>query len=259
MWIVETIVLQSQRPDRLQGWQGRCCDSVQAWARRHGLAYRRCGDELFERVAEPLRQRFAAQPVVLSDLARLLWLQEVLDEGYRTAIWCDADVLLFRDFSLAPAPAADRVGRECWVQHTDGRLRSYRKVHNAWLQVGAGSAFLAFYIDRALALLHRARPPFVPQFLGPKLLTAWHNIVPFEVEERVGMLSPLAMQELLGRPSVAGPALAALRSGHAQPLCALNLSASCEGREVDGVCHGSNGYNALIDGLLGGAIAVGPD
>ena len=145
------IVLQSQNPARLDGWQGRCCATVEAWARRRGYEYRRCGDELFDRCPAFLRERHGAQPVVLSDLARLLWLREVLDEGFGHAIWCDADLLLFRDFE--PVIAGDRFGRECWVQRDARRLRSYRKIHNAWLQFSRGSATLAFYIDRAAALI----------------------------------------------------------------------------------------------------------
>ena len=247
-------MLQSQHPARLQGWQGRCCDSVAAWAAARGFTYRRAGDELFERVPADLRARFAAQPVVLSDLARLLWLRAALAEGFERAVWCDADVFVFADFAL-PA-RGDRVGRECWVQRAGHRLRSYRKVHNAWLQFEAGSVFLPWYIDRALALLARAPASVVPQFLGPKLLTAWHNIAPFEVEERVGMLSPLAMAELLAGGPGPAPALAALRAGHGAALCAVNLCASLEGRPVDGVCHDGVAYGRAIDALLAGALTA---
>ena len=36
-----------------------------------------------------------------------------------------------------------------------------------------------------------------PQFIGPKLLTALHNIVASPVMEQAGMLSPLVMRDLL--------------------------------------------------------------
>ncbi|MEE4280054.1 MAG: hypothetical protein V2I82_16430 [Halieaceae bacterium] len=242
-----TVVLQSQREASLSAWQRRCCDGVKHWAEGHGFAYRFEGDELFERVPSDIRRRFASQPVVLSDLARLLWLREALDEGFGRAIWVDADVLLFRDF--APADG-DRFGRECWIQRRDGRLRSYRKLHNAWLQFVRGSVVLPFYIDRALLLLSRARPPVVPQFLGPKLLTAWHNIAPFAVEARVGMLAPLPMAELLRAQGGDTPALRALVAGHEEPLCALNLCASFEGRREGDMVHGPGDFAAVIDVLL---------
>ena len=253
-----TVVLQSQRAERLDGWQGRCCASVQAWATQCGYAYRFEDDEVFKRIPDPLRQRFGNQVVVLSDFARLLWMQEVLGEGYARVLWIDADVLLLRAFE--PPARGDWLGREAWVQVSKGRLRSYRKVQNAWLQIGQGSSFLPFYIDRARCLLERAEPPVVPQFIGPKLLTAWHNLVPFNVEERVGMCSPVVMRDLLraareGIDIVSDSrALDLLRSGHGAALCALNLCASYEGRDDHGICHAPRDYHALIDALLEGRL-----
>ncbi len=249
---LNTIVLQSQAPERLEGWQGRCCESVRSWAEVKGFAYRFEGDELFGRVPAELRQRFADQPVVLADLARLLWLQAVLEEGFERAIWVDADVLLFRDLDLAGP--GDYLGREVWIQGDLRRPRSFRKVHNAWLQFHRDSVFLPYYIDRALTLLQRVQPPVVPQFIGPKLLTAWHNIAAFDVEERIGMSSPLVTRELLGLlrdgPGSNTPALRLLADGHRQGLCGLNLCASYESRTEDSVQHGPGDYDELIDGLL---------
>lgn len=248
--MTSTIVLQSHRSDRRDGWMAQCVASVRAWAQHHGFAYRWLDDALFDFVPHDLRLRYAEQPVVLSDLARLRWAQQVLHEGADQVIWCDADLLIFRDF--APRDR-ESFGRECWVQHRNGRLRSYRKIHNAWLQCRRDSVVLPFYIDRAMALLARAEAPVVPQFIGPKLLTAWHNIAPFGVEERVGMLSPLVLAELLTTP---GPAVSALRAGHGDPLCALNLSASYENRTTDGVCHGSTDFDAVIQGFTEGDLAM---
>jgi hypothetical protein len=226
-----------------------CCNSVQRWASSQGFDYLFADDELFARLPTGLRERFATQPVVLSDLARLMWLHEMLTQGYERAIWCDADLLVFENFALQQQ--GDVFGRECWVQQDGTKLRRYRKIHNAWLQFQAGSSTLDFYIDRATHLLERVTPPVVPQFIGPKLLTAWHNIVPFNTEERVGMLSPIAMQGLLSGGS---PALEMLIAGHEQPLCALNLSASCEDRSVDGLIHSAADYTKLVDGLSNGAL-----
>jgi hypothetical protein len=253
----KTIILQSQRPEAVQGWQGRCCASVAAWAERQGFAYRFEGDELLARVPSSLRSRFVDQAVVLADLARLLWLREVLEEGFNRAVWVDADILLFRDFDL-PA-GGDHVGREVWVQRAGGGLRTFRKVHNAWLQIARDSVWLPFYINRASALLERVTPPVVPQFIGPKLLTAWHNIAAFNVEERVGMCSPLTMKDLLVHargPHRDGPgsAVQRLRRGHRAALCGLNLCASYENRREDGVCHGNGDYEDLIEALLSGRL-----
>lgn len=242
---MSTIVLQSQRPGPLPPWQRLCCDSVRAWARARDYEYRFCGDELFARVPPPLRQKLQSQPVVVADLARLLWLRECLHSGYDRAIWCDADLLVFRDFE---PPAADHAfGREIWVQGREGGVQAYRRIHNAWLLFGVDSTVLPFYIDRATAMLERVRAPVVPQFIGPKLLSALHNIVGFTIEERVGMLPPLAMRDLLAG---GGPALEELRGGHSAALCAVNLCASYTGRESDGVCHDDADYLRAAKTLL---------
>ena len=254
-----TVVLQSQRADAVKGWQGRCLASVQSWAEQRGYAYRFEGDAFLKRLPAALCERFSEQTVVLTDFARLLWLQEVLREGFQRAIWVDADLLLFRDFE--PPDDGDWLGREVWVQRDGSRLRRYRKVHNAWLQFGRASAFLPFYIERATVLLERVKAPVVPQFIGPKLLTAWHNIAPFGVEERIGMGSPLVLRDLLafargeecGNPGF--QALGLLAAGHAATLCGLNLCASYEDRVEDGVRHSARDYDDIVDALLKGCLA----
>jgi hypothetical protein len=244
-----TRVLQSQSPAAVSHWQRQCLDSVKGWAASQGFEYHFLGDELFAKLPHDLREKFAAQPVVLADLARLRWLQEALDAGCERAIWCDADVLVFRDFT--PGSAGHAFGRELWVQPGDKQggasLRCWRKIHNAYLQFGAGDATLPFYLQRAEALLRRVEAPVVPQFIGPKLLTALHNVLQFTVEERIGMLSPLVMRDLLAG---GGPALELLRRKQQAAPCALNLCASYVGREADGVRHGGADYERVVARLL---------
>ena len=239
------VVLQSQDAAALGAWQAACLDSVRQWSDRRGFAYRFEGDECFDRIPSELRSKFQSNVLLLSDLARLLWLQEVLDDGFEYAIWCDADLLIFDNF--LPTEVRESFGRECWIQLQGNRLRAYKKIHNAWLLFHRSSPVLSFYLDRALCLLERATPPLVPQFLGPKLLTAWHNIAPFNVEEQVGMLSPLSAKDLLngGHES-----LELMREGHATTIKALNLSGSYESRPIDGVCHGPEEYEALVEHLM---------
>jgi len=101
-----------------------------------------------------------------------------------------------RDFVL---PAADfAFGREIWVQLDDkGRLRTYPKLHNALLMFQRGNACLEFYLDTAARLVRFNQGGMPPQFIGPKLLTALHNIACFPVMENAAMLSPLVMRDIL--------------------------------------------------------------
>ncbi|MFT7289464.1 MAG: hypothetical protein ACI87W_003598 [Halieaceae bacterium] len=249
---MRTVVLQSQRPGTLPTWQQHCCESVCAWAKSQAFEYQFCGDELFERLPPRLREKLQGQPVVAADLARLLWMRDCLQSGYERAIWCDADLLIFQHFDQVPIDHA--FGREFWVQRRGEGLRSYRRIHNAWLVFEAGSAILPFYIDRAMAMLQQVRMPVVPQFIGPKLLSALHNIVNFNVEERVGMLSPLAMRDVLHG---GGAALDQLQHGHGEALCALNLCASYVNRDSDGVCHDDSAYLQATERLLASGLIAG--
>jgi hypothetical protein len=67
-----------------------------------------------------------------------------------------------------------------------------------------------------------------PQFIGPKLLTALHNVAICPVLESAGMLSPSVIKDLL---SGGGPALDLFRHKSTETIYAANLSASLVERE----------------------------
>ncbi len=99
-------------------------------------------------------------------------------------------------------------------------------MHNALLLFRQGNPFLDFYIDTAQRLLQQHRGGMPPQFIGPKLLTALHNVVQLPVLESIGMFSPMVVADLLRG---GGPALELLQQHSPQPLAAANLcTSSCE-------------------------------
>ena len=193
-----TLVIQSHRRPLPFNWLQNCIDSVFEWAASSNFDYRFYGDEIFDLVNSSIRQKLDQRPVILSDLARLKTLQAGLADGYQAVIWCDADFLIFKpqDFVLPQSKFA--LGRELWVQQSDsGKLRLYRKVHNAFMLFRRDNHFLDFYADAAESLVSRNQGRMPPQFIGPKLLTALHNIVGCPVMEQAGMLSPMVMRDLL--------------------------------------------------------------
>lgn len=240
----DTLVIQSHRDPPPFAWLGRCLDSVAVWARANGYDYRMLGDEMFGLLPAELRERLATRPVVGSDLARLRLLQSGLDEGYRRVVWCDADWLIFRprDFVL---PGADfALGREVWIQNDDsGGLKSYFRVHNACLVFARGNTFLDFYAATAERLLRLNEGPMPPQFVGPKLLSALHNIAHFPVMEQAAMLSPPVMRDLLAG---GGEALDLFREKSPESPAGANLCASLVGDEG----FGEDEMSRLIDVLL---------
>jgi len=189
------------------------------------------GDELFDPVPGSLLEKTRTQRVITTDLARLLNLQNALNSGYKTVIWMDADFLIFNplQFSLPDEPCA--VGREVWVQHDrQGRLKVYRKIHNAFLMFARGNSFLDFYADTAKRLLTQNQGSMPPQFIGPKLLTALHNVARLPVLETAGMLSPMVIKDILGGE---GSALDLFIKHSPRAIAAANLCvSSCEKGEV---------------------------
>ena len=166
----------------------------------------------------------------------MLWARALFDAkpGLDRVIWLDADVFVFDPGLITIDPAIDfAVGRQIWVQPgKDGDLRTYRQVHNAILVINRSTPVLDFLIQTVLRLARRHDGAASPQFLGPKLLTALHNIVGFSIVESVGMASPLVLGDMAAG---GGRALSLLTSATDSPLGAINLCSSYRNETVDGI------------------------
>lgn len=236
---MNTIVIQSHRNPSLNQWIERCQSSVRVWADYHHFEYRFFDDELFDYLpTSELLQKYNA--VIASDLARLRCLKALLAD-YDRVIWCDADWLVMDVERFQPLQSSYAVGREVWVDrtHTEN-LKAFKKVHNAYLQFDRDNTFLDFYIETAASFLQKNTGGVPNQFIGPKLLTALHNVAGLTVHEQAGMLSPVLAAALLRREGLLSYDEYENLSSHAvdkviglfqqrsvaSPL-ALNLSASC--------------------------------
>jgi hypothetical protein len=224
------LVIQSHRQPLPGRWLEVCLQSVRAWAASRGYAYRFEDDALFRHLDPDLRRRTAAQLPIAADLARLAALEQALAEGWGAVVWIDADTLVLDPHRLDLPAAAYALGREVWVQRDRSGLRVFVKVHNAFLLFRRGNPFLAFYRHAAETLVRRHQGPMAPQFIGPKLLTALHNLVGCPVAERAGMLSPAVAHDVL---SGGGAALDLFRRHSVETPAAVNLCGSLVGREID--------------------------
>ena len=225
----DTLVLQSHRLPLSPSWLHLCIESVKHWSGQQGFDYQFLDDQIFDLLLPELVERYSQQKVILTDLARLQWLQKFLTAGYETVVWCDADFLIFHpgEFNLPDSNYA--VGREVWIQKDQkGQLRVYRKVHNAFLMFRNANVFLDFYTETAEKLLLKNTGRVPPQFIGPKLLTALHNLVDLPVMESAGMLSPLVIRDII---SGGGNALDLFRKHSSVPIAGANLSCSVAGSE----------------------------
>ncbi|MEM9056126.1 MAG: hypothetical protein AAGD86_01540 [Pseudomonadota bacterium] len=234
-----TLVIQSHRQPLPLPLLTPCLASVRAWADSRGFAYRFVDDALFDALPADLRRRDDLATVVKTDLARLHALRGALDEGYDCAIWCDADCLCFAPDAFDVPDTDFALGREVWIQ-TDAqrsdRLRAYVKVHNAFMLFRRDNSFLDFYLGAATRLLRSLDGPCAPQFIGPKFLTAVHNIARCPVAESAGMLSPPVVADIVRG---GGAALDLFRQKAPQPVAMVNLCAS--------LAAGDAAYGAVVD------------
>jgi len=149
----DTLVIQSHRSPLPYLWVEQCLASVRAWCALNDYQYLFIGDELFDRLPETIQRKTAQQPVITSDLARLLAIKAAL-QCYTCVVWLDADFLIFKPSEFEIPDMSYAVGREVWVQHdNNGRLRVYKKVHNAFLMFRRDNHFLDFYTESAQRLL----------------------------------------------------------------------------------------------------------
>jgi len=243
---LKTIVIQSHAaavPDTVV----RATESVRAWAEAHGFDYAFRGDDIFDLIALACVEAAGVRTQMAADIARLAWIARQLDGGWARVVWLDADVFVFRpDLLDIDVPEGYAFGREHWVQPDKaGKLKVFNNVHNAILVfTPKGRATLDFYAQQAERLLLGAGPDVPPQLVGPKLLTALHNVVRFPLLDSVGMASPRVLIDLAKDGGVAWDMLDAAHKGK---LAALNLSTSLLGTTTDGV--------AVTDKLMQLAVA----
>jgi len=229
-----TRVLQSQRQPLPQPWLEDCLRSVRDWAGERGFEYHFIGNEFFGILPPGLQALADSQAVIASDLARLRWLQRYREGTGDRVLWLDADVLVFDPQAFELPDTACAVGREVWIDYDRrGRIKAWRKVHNAFLMFAEGDSLLDFYADSAERLLRLNPGPKPPQFIGPKLLTALHSLSAFPVLESAALFSPLLLRDLLGEPEAAG-AIECFEKHSADPPAAVNLcSSSIERGDLD--------------------------
>lgn len=250
-----TLVLQSGPPGPQPQWLQRCICSVQDWAQAQHFDYEWLGDELFSFIPPALQTKLAQRRIIATDLARLGLLQHRLEQRRSSrVIWMDADFLIFapQRFML-PEHMDMAVGREVWVdQTTTGHrqhLRAWTKVHNAFLMFtdlgGGRHPFLDHYHYSAQRLLKANHGGMPDQFIGPKLLTALHNVVQLPVLESAAMLSPCVGADIL---QGGGAALKLWLARSQQQPAAANICWSSAAGQAD--------HSALVSTLLGSSDAM---
>ncbi len=226
----DTLVIQSHRQPIPYKWIESCMSSVKCWADLNNYHYEYIGDELFDYIPKTLFNKTRNQIVVATDLARLKVLQNRLTNNYKTVVWCDADFLIFTPEKFHLAEYSYALGREVWIQadlNNSDKLTAKTKVHNAFMMFRENNCFLDFYTETAERLLNLNSGSISPQFIGPKLLSALHNIAHCNVLETAGMLSPLVIKDIANN---GGAALTLFQSKSNEKISGANLCSSLYGR-----------------------------
>lgn len=244
---MHTAVIQTYKTQDQPSWVSECLGSAKAWAESNAWDYLFRDDEIFELVPQALREKYAEQLPLQIDIARLIWARDLLRDNptLERVVWLDADVFVFDPEAVFLDDTIDfSVGRQVWVQPTEGKaLKTYKQVHNAILVFQQSTPVLDFLLQTVLDLAERHNGPATPQLLGPKLLTALHNVVGFSVIDSVGMASPLVLADLAAGE---GPALTRLMSASPQSIGAVNLCTSYRGQTVDGIVCDDPLFEAAI-------------
>lgn len=213
-------------------WLARCLASVRDWAQGAGADYAFHGDAALARAPDWYRDKAGAKIPVVTDLVRLLLIEEALAGAYDAALWLDADFVVaaperFRPFD---APGGFAVGREVWVDadpKRPDRLKTWRGPHNACLMVRRGDPRLAFLIHATETLIAKADPTRIaPQMVGPKLLKALQPFADWTLLPEAGALSPPVLADLANER---GPAWERFRRDSRPLPAGVNLCWSLAG------------------------------
>lgn len=192
---MNTLVFQSYTSN-LPIWMQQCQHSVYKWSIANGYDYAFVGDDIFSLNPSWFRQKLEQRMPIRSDLARLLYTKHAL-QFYERVVWFDIDCIIFYPEQLILRDEPYTFGQERWIQpHKKNGWKIYKNVCNAFFQFQRNNSFLEFYIEAAKNMIRRVDKQYIaPQMIGPKLLTALHNIVQLPVTTMIGSASPWLIKE----------------------------------------------------------------
>ncbi len=187
-------VLQSFRTVDVPSWITRCMDSVRQWAMSQGWDYLVLDDRFLDLPPSWVRERCGRNLYALTDVARLIWAQDVLSGGYQRVIWVDADVVIFDPVGLARHIEAVRehgFARELFLHvsgcHTDPQWG----LNNALMVFDHKTSVLVDYLQMCLERLEDNHEGEVPRTaMGPTLLRQLDIARRLHRIEGVGLFTP---------------------------------------------------------------------
>ena len=116
-----------QRPIVIQSFHARpwpkviemAIGSVASWAKKRDYRYMLFGDEVMDLLPDGFAIKCSNRIPMMIDLARLLTIRQLFEEGAEQVIWFDADMLIFStDHFDVELTSGQVVGRKIWVSKT---------------------------------------------------------------------------------------------------------------------------------------------
>lgn len=227
------VVVFQSAPESRAGWVDAAMASVERWAALHEAEYRLLHDpEFFGPVPEWVARKSTAWINPVTDLARLLVARELV-RTYSTAIWVDADVVIWApDHLPLPTPRDAAFSSELWMERgPDGTLRFLDNVSNFVCAFSAQGPFLRAHIVDVLTTLREAPEPMKLGVAGTALLTRRYDRGAFELITGVANFSPVLTEALAAGRT---PDVEAFQRRLGGQLAAANLCLSHESRPFQG-------------------------
>lgn len=201
-WFVKptTVILQVYESTDLPIWIERCIGTVKQWSEAKGFAYKFLREGFFSRSPDWFRERCGAQTGPVTDLSRVLLMQDLFDEGYETVIWIDADVLIFDapTFKIEITKGFLAIYEVTLHVRTNGEVNvTGPTVNGAVLGAVRDHPVLNFYRHAIEETVRNFPHHEIPRTVaGPTLLTRIAQIVPLECITTVGLFTPAMLQEI---------------------------------------------------------------
>lgn len=228
---MKTVVFQSYRTSNVPPWISMCLRSVNEWSSSQGFDYQFIDDRLFDYVPSWYRSKVNNNMCLVTDLARLVLAEELLQQGYERTIWVDADVLIFEPNAFS-IDITDGFAfcRELWLgQRQFMKWRLWRPtfvkaINNSISIFTKGTSFLPFYIE-ACKMMVRSKEVLRPYDVSTDFLTTLYKYIKFPVLEDVGIFStPLLCAVAMGKNTT----IRGYMRKHNTYLHAVNLCSSLE-------------------------------
>ncbi len=191
-------VLQSFRTVDVPPWITRCMDSVRQWALSQGWDYLILDDRFLDLPPAWVRKRCASNLYAVTDVARLIWAEDVLSGNHERVIWVDADMLVFDPSGLARH--VDEVhehgfARELFLYVSGRRIKPQWGLNNTLMVFDRHAPVLADYLRICLERLEGYRDGEVPRTaMGPMLLQHLDAAEHLHRIEGVGLFTPAMLE-----------------------------------------------------------------